>query len=374
MEQNSQLSAYRQHLVEALRQHQRRQHGEEPGSLQVFVNQECVGTLGCAGGGTSLVSVRSAKPIRVIELRTASGVLAGSLCAQDLGMQSTRFAVGPHEIDVNICNQPEGGTLRAEFRPAMPFLQRLQRFASLALAAVRRSGGTMRPLPGIPLPVAWRRAAVLSQGLLALSVLFLVLDRLADRAGTWKTVTTPAVEEAFARQEYMLGKLMREQDSVMQAITVEQREVARLHRAVEAVDRQSRVQREGQVLLLARLNSEAVDRERMWSQIQTLTAAKEALSKDVAVLETRAVVAEARRDNPVQPFKFWVSFHDGTPDKSIEELIQGINGRKGPIDAGWYSVEVNLSQPQTPAAFVESLKKTKIVKAVKTSLTTTPGQ
>ncbi len=374
MEQNGQLSGYRQHLVEALRQHPRRRYREEPGSLQVFVNQECIGTLDCGWGGTSLVSVSQDKPIRVIELRTASGVLAGSLCARDIGVQTARFPVGPHAIEVSICNQLDRGTLRAEFRPAVSFIQRVRRVASATLAAVRRPGWMMRPLPGIAHRTGWGRAAVLSQTALALAVLFLVVDRLADRTGTWKTVTTSAAEKAFVRQEHRLAKLVEQQASVIQAIKVQQRDVARLDRAVAAADRQSRKRHEAEALLLSRLSSEAADRERMWNEIQSLTAAKEALSKDVAVLESRAVVAEARRENSVQPFRFWVSFHDGTSDKSIEELIQGIHGRKGPVDAGWYSVEVNLSQPQSPATFVESLRKTKIVKAVKTNLTTTQGQ
>ena len=178
----------------------------------------------------------------------------------------------------------------------------------------------------------------------------------------------------LARQELRLARLVQEQAAVIHAIKVQQHDLDRLRRGVAAAERQNQKRHEAETLLLARLSSEAADRERMWDQIQRLTAAKEALSKDVAALETRAIVAEVRRDNPVEPFKFWVSFQEGTPDKSIEELIKGIDGRKGPIDGGWYSVEVNLAQPQTSAALVESLKKTKIVKAVKTSLTATSGQ
>ncbi len=386
MEQNGQLSAYRQHLVEALRQQEGRRKREALGSLQVFVNQECIGTLDCDAGGTSLVTMRSAKPIGVIELRTASGVLAGSLCPRDIGVQAARFSVGPHAIEVRICNQLDGGTVRAEFHPAVSFLQRVRAVAHAALAAVRRPDWTRRLLPGSPLQAAWGKAAVLAQAVLALAVLFLVVDRLTDRMGTWKTgervpissqssgVKGSGVKAAFARQEHRLAKLVDEQDSVIQAIKVQQREVARLRQAVATAERESRKRHAAEAMLLSRLSSEAADRERMWDQIQSLTAAKEALSKDVATLETRAIVAEVRRDNPVQPFRFWVSFHDGTTDTSIEELIKGIDGRRGPIDGGWYSVEVTLQQPQTPAAFVESLKKTKIVKAVKTGMNATSGQ
>lgn len=386
MEPNGQLSDYRQHLVEALRQYQERGCRDALGSLRVFVNQECVGTLDCDAGSTSRVSSRSAKPIGVIELRTASGGLAGSLCPRDIGAQAVRFRVGPHTIEVSVSNQPDGGMLRAEFRPAGSFLQRMRRVASALLATVSRPDRAMQPLPGFPLRGGWWRAAVLAQGLLAVAVLFLVVDRLADRSGMWKTqqrVSMSAHASAakgsggngpLARQEHKLARLVEDQAAVIRAIKVQQQEIDRLRRGVVAAERQSQKRHEAETLLLARLSSETDDRARMWDQIQRLTAAKEALSKDVAALETRAIVAEARRDNPVEPFKFWVSFQEGTPDKSIEELIKRIDGRKGPIDGGWYSVEVTLAQPQTPATFVESLKKTKIVKAVKTSLTATTGQ
>lgn len=386
MEPNGQLSDYRQHLVEALRQHQEQGCRDALGSLRVFVNQECVGTLDCDAGSASRVSLRSAKPIGVIELRTASGALAGSLCPRDIGAHTARFRIGPHTIEVSVSNQLDGGMLRAEFRPAVSFLQRMRHVANALLARVSRPDRTMRPLPGIPVQAGWWRAAVLAQSLLALAVLFLVVDRLADRAATGRTqermtmnshasdVKGSGGKGPLARQELRLARLVQEQAAVIHAIKVQQHDLDRLRRGVAAAERQNQKRHEAETLLLARLSSEAADRERMWDQIQRLTAAKEALSKDVAALETRAIVAEVRRDNPVEPFKFWVSFQEGTPDKSIEELIKGIDGRKGPIDGGWYSVEVNLAQPQTSAALVESLKKTKIVKAVKTSLTATSGQ
>jgi len=85
-------------------------------------------------------------------------------------------------------------------------------------------------------------------------------------------------------------------------------------------------------------------------------------------------VAEASRENLSQLFNFWVSFQDGTSEASIEQLIQEIHGRKGPVNAGWYNVEVTLPQPQPPDGFMESLKKAKIVKAVTANRNMPPGQ
>jgi signal transduction histidine kinase len=83
-------------------------------------------------------------------------------------------------------------------------------------------------------------------------------------------------------------------------------------------------------------------------------------------------VAEARPDG--SPLKFFVSFHDGTSEESIDRWLQEIQARKGDLDSGWYSVE--LAQPtQQPAdRFLESIKTAKIIKAVAKSRTRLPAR
>ena len=104
--------------------------------------------------------------------------------------------------------------------------------------------------------------------------------------------------------------------------------------------------------------------------------ARAVLSRDalVALFYHLYGVAEIRQETQGRPFMFWVSFQDGTPEESIDSRIREIHGRTGQINAGWYKVEVSLPQPQTADSFVESLKKATIVKAVKTSLNTSPDQ
>jgi hypothetical protein len=105
-------------------------------------------------------------------------------------------------------------------------------------------------------------------------------------------------------------------------------------------------------------------------------------SKPAAVARTESSketpqhqVAEALREADPQAFMFWVSFQDGTPEKSIEDLIQEIKGiKKGPINSGWYPVEVTLPKPEPPDRFLESIKRAKIVKAVATSKVIPPAQ
>lgn len=100
--------------------------------------------------------------------------------------------------------------------------------------------------------------------------------------------------------------------------------------------------------------------------------AKAEAPKDVAV---PTPVADNLREADRQAFMFWVAFQDGTTEKSIEELVQEINGtKKGPMKSGWYSVEVTLPKPEPPDRFLESVKRAKIVKSVVTSKAMPPAQ
>ncbi|MCS6327518.1 MAG: hypothetical protein H8K06_10570 [Nitrospira sp.] len=90
---------------------------------------------------------------------------------------------------------------------------------------------------------------------------------------------------------------------------------------------------------------------------------------------TAVPVSDALREADRQAFMFWVAFQDGTTEKSIEDLVQEINGiKKGPMKSGWYSVEVNLPNPEPPDRFLESVKRAKIVKSVVTSKAMPPAQ
>jgi len=438
IQEDSQLSAYRERLLEALR-HPSRQARENPGLLQVFVNHECIGTLDCSHADPTLVFASHERPIQTIEIRTEAGLLVGSFCAQDVGAKAVRFPVGRHAIEMSVHTRLDGGIIRMKYQAAKGWRHRLHS------AVASFMGG----LPGLDQREhAWTRALAVTQVVLALAVLFLVADRVADLAKSQATVvqvspisipsnTSQAISsEALALQEQKLVRLMQAQEAALKTLQTQQEEIVQVSRTVEAVAKAQQqlrsnlltVQQRGadskgvtpsklNNLLLAELRNAAAERKQMHQQIQELTAGKEALSSALVALETRnrvleqnrppqqsagpklasgpdpekpavakategappsptapAQVAEAPRANLSQPFTFWVSFQDGTSEASIEQLIQEIHGRKGQVSAGWYNVEVTLPQPQPPDGFMESLRKAKIVKAVTTSRNIPPGQ
>jgi len=373
MEEEGQLSAYRERLLDSLRDFPERRRRERPDSLRVFVNQECVGTLTCGGAGSMSVFTSRGRPVHAIEVRTSTGLLVGGLCAETAGMKRAEFPVAMRTLEVSVENRLEGGSVRVAYCAASP----VRDWVKNRLTAVKTgmAGQSLSLSPDF-----WRMARVAGQAALVVSVLLLAADRLTDRWGLKETVarfTTiaetsgmklAAAEDALIKQEKVLTSLARTVKAQKQYLT-------RVQRAVGVMaQEQQQFSASVETRVFAELSQATTERERMHDQIQSLTVAKDAMSKDIAVLETRAKVAEIRQETQVRPFMFWVSFQDGTPEESIDSLIREIHGRTGQINAGWYKVEVSLPPPQTADSFVESLKKATIVKAVKTSLNTSPDQ
>jgi hypothetical protein len=124
--------------------------------------------------------------------------------------------------------------------------------------------------------------------------------------------------------------------------------------------------------LHARLALATMEMAKAATQSKSTAVARAEAPKETA---PPAQVVEARREADPQAFMFWVSFQDGTPEKSIEDLIQEINGtKKGPMNSGWYPVEVTLPKPEPPDRFLESIRRAKIVKSVATSKVIPPAQ
>lgn len=417
MKPECQVSAYRAHLLDRLRERAARQRHEELGSLRVVVNHAGVGTLECEQTPTTWVYADHQHPVRDLELRSESGLLVGALFAPSVGPRVARFSAGSYRIEVSLDNGLHGGSVRIACRPAVPIWSRIQTqllsVASQVVGFGSRSVQGLSPLSqafGLAHRSGWSKTLMLAQIVVAGAVVFLVADRFAHPpadsrsgfpastpSGSARGASSP--EEIRDRLEKTVGQLAEGQEAAARKIKTQQQDLAQLRQSVMTMEvaldsRLSSLAADRQRLydevlrltvatdqlstdyaeLSAHVQVAAADQEHLRGEVRQMTATDDVLSRDVAVLQARAQVAAARLETTAQPFKFWVSFQDGTPDKSIEALIQEIKGRKGPLDAGWYSVEVNLPQAQTPDSFVESLKKASIVKAVRTSLSAGPAQ
>jgi hypothetical protein len=402
MDTHDSVEAYRTRLLDSLRVQPSRDHDEEPGSLQIFVNHECVGIMECDQAGHAVASITQARAIQTVEIRTACGRLIGSLCAQDLRMKMARLPVGDHVIEISIHNRVDGGSVQVAYHAATPEAQP----ARAILKDGHAKTTTASALPSRPwFPQSVRsHAAMAGRAGFAIAVLFLVVDRLADRAGSPppEPMETRAAsssqdsamsQKALARQEEVLVRVMQGQEAATRTMQAEQQVLARAHQAIEglAQGQYQLTDRVGRMLIqMAKLDEDA--RAGMEVRTKTDRGIKQAtvtlaqtmppdLSNTIPAkageLTTLSPgpfsgIADGSRDlPPLASFTFRVSFHDNTPEKSIQDLIQQIHGRTGQVNEGWYSIEVDLPQSQTPDLFVDALKKAKIVKSVATSLQTT---
>jgi hypothetical protein len=423
------LNDYREHLLDALEDQPRRAAAERPGLLQIFVNEERVGTLDCAVPDPVFNFASRERSIQSVELRSESGVLIGGCVAPEAGSKSVRLSIGKGNLTAQIQNRFDGGSVHVAYAAAPRWWTQVAMAAGL--------------LPGNSLQAAvhrgWAVTGAFAQIVLALGIMTLLAERVPAWFG-WDDRAHQLEEEQAARDlndqqmdrlHQQLTQLAETQASALAASRTGQEQMTQLSRLVDSLahgqqklnGQVASVQDELQTVKatstqelqdnLALIASKAdADRQQILQDLNSIKTVNETLIKQVASLESRnrelhgrlvaaslemnkanataksttiaeapkeqpaqVAAADAHRDADPQAFMFWVSFQDGTTDKSIEELIQEIHGtKKGPAKSGWYSVEVNLPHPEPRDRFLESVKRAKIVKAVATSKVMPPAQ
>lgn len=294
--ERDELSAYREHLLEQLREQPERVRREAPVSLQVFVNEECVGTLEDGGSPATLVHSTHGRPIRTVELRTATGLLAGALRLDDATpAKRDRIRAGQLLIELEAGNQGAAGTLRVSCRAAGPSRHRL----TDVLASVT-SNGQKRPSDRL-----WSRrgAAIAAQVVLATAVTWLVADRLSERLSGQRqneqvVQRLAGMEVALAKQEQALTRLGDNQRASLHALETEQHglKAQAVHIQQLVHDYQQKVAES----LDTRLDSVQARNDQAQVQLQQLTKTRDALSRELAALKQHQasldLQAAARRE------------------------------------------------------------------------------
>lgn len=435
LQHDEQVRAYRDTLLTALRARSVRQDGGRPEVFQVFVNQESIGVLDGRRDDTSRISVSRERPIHTVEIRSESGELVGGVCMKGFDRKAAQFRVSRSTLDVNVHNRPDGGTVRVTLQAASSAWARIPSLWTTAVARLSSGVAPVRASlwatvqAGLVLALLFLLADRFTDRLE-------LHDATRRQALSSATQPIEArlqdTRLALDRQEQLLHQLAQTQEETVRTIKTQQQTLTGLHRAVVTVA-QNQTQQGVSVKAVRRgakptgdrtaqtvenqvnkvLRSMESDRERLFNHIFHLSDAQDRItreqqklerdmvslknhelrisleqqaiavakmmsaqeaSKDTAGAESSSEPAERpKQDSKAYLVSFWVSFQDGTSEESIEQLIQEIKGRKGPNNSGWYSVEVNLPKSQASDELFESLKKTKIVKAITTSLNTTPA-
>ena len=428
------LNDYRAHLLDALDDQPRRAAEERPGFLQVLVNHERIGTLNCAQTDPSFACTARERSIQHLELRSESGVLIGGCVAPEAGQKNVRIPVGNGNLTLNVQNHFDGGSLRVNYEVAPGWWSHLATAIGLpARAAVASTQGTTV----WAMTTAFAQI-VLAVGVVALLAERLpAWVGSEDRAHQLEEelAARQSTQDQIDKVHQQLAQLVESQTAAVAVSRAEQDRMAQLNTLIDTVAHTQQrlatqvvavqedlktvktdVAQEVQTGMRVAVNAVEADRELVRQDLQAVKSVNETLVKQVAVLESRnrelharlaltslevakanasskpAVVAknDPPKETPAptvvpvsdnlreadrQAFMFWVAFQDGTTEKSIEDLVQELNGiKKGPMKSGWYSVEVNLPNPEPPDRFLESVKRAKIVKSVVTSKAMPPAQ
>ena len=426
------LNDYREHLLDALDDQPRRAAAERPGLLQVFVNHERVGTLDCTQVDPSFSFSSRERSIQHLEIRGESGVLIGGCVAPEAGHKDLSISVGKGTATIQVHNHFDGGSLQVRYETA-------PRWWSHVATAIGMPSESSKPAASVtPIWTMMTAFAqiVLAVGVVALLAervpSWMGSDDLAHQLEE-ELAARQSTQEQIDRVHQQLAQLVEAQAAAVAVSQSEQERIAQLNNLVETVTHAQQklntqvvavqedlhtvktdVAEEVQNGMRVAVSAVEADRDLVRQDLQSIKSVNETLIKQVALLESRnrelharlaltslevakanatpkptvlakndtvkdaavsTPVADGHRETDRQAFMFWVAFQDGTTEKSIEELVQELNGiKKGPMKSGWYSVEVNLPKPEPPDRFLESVKRAKIVKSVVTSKAMPPAQ
>ena len=428
------LNDSRAHLLDALDDQPRRAAEERPGFLQVLVNHECIGTLNCMQADPAFAYTARERSIQHLELRSESGVLMGGCVAPEAGQKSVRIPVGKGSLTLHVQNHFDGGSLRVQYEVAPGWWSHLATAIGLPAGAAVASTQAS-PVWSMTTAFAQIVLAVGVVALLAERIPAWVGSE--DRAHQLEEelAARQSTQDQIDKVHQQLAQLVESQSAAVTVSRAEQDRIAQLNTLIDTVAHTQQrlnaqvvavqedlktvktdVAQEIQTGMRVAASAVEADRELVRQDLQAVKSVNETLVKQVALLESRnrelharlaltslevakanasskpVVVAKSEppketpaptavpvsdnlRDADRQAFMFWVAFQDGTTEKSIEDLVQELNGiKKGPMKSGWYSVEVNLPNPEPPDRFLESVKRAKIVKSVVTSKAMPPAQ
>ena len=116
MESREELKQYEQNLVQALWDQAERRQTESPGSLQVFVDTESVGTLECESQARAEKVWHTTPTPSLIELRSSSGLPVGTLSPEPLKRTTKQFQAGNYLIELEFQPQQDKSVLHLTTR------------------------------------------------------------------------------------------------------------------------------------------------------------------------------------------------------------------------------------------------------------------
>lgn len=412
---------YRDHLLSRLQGEARRSASGASDVIHVFVNQRRVGSL-IGAGRESTFQFHTESRIHDVHLRAEDGALLGGLSAPEFGVRSSRIRVAHDTIEIEVQNLAHGGVVNTLFLPAPGFWHKALRAWPRELSAAAPARPVAFGLKAVAL------AQVLLALTLAGLVADRWSSRRSEgRAPAAAAVTqTPAPQvtslDEVAQLRHQLAELSRAQAQAVETMHSHQQSLVQFQRTIATLSASQEAGTSGmrpvkheldqrgkgasgdadriRHMLVTRALSE---QEQLEAEIHSLLLANDRLSRERAQLEQRNLELHNRlkstgtdvsqastpdREKPVvahqvepttppqmadarpapqqPPFLFWVTFSDGTSQDSIDQWVRDMHGRKGAVAEGWQAVEI-VPPAEPMERFLDQIKQTKIVKAVKVS-------
>jgi hypothetical protein len=262
----------------------------------------------------------------------------------------------------------------------------------VGLGADRITGWMTSPPADTPHPVTQAEAPWAAPLVEVTKLQQQLVDLARMQANALDTIQTQ--QQGMAQLQRTMAKLSSTQETFASSVlTVKQEIEQRRKGARRDADRVAHI-------IMSRAQSE---QEQLEAEIHSLTVANDRLSKEMADLEQHNLdlkkllksagvdVSKAPipgHENPVAmqqgesnqppqvaqvrpvplapPFLFWVTFSDGTTQEIIDQWVRDMRGRKGALADGWQAVEI-VPPAEPIERFLDQLKQTKIVKAVRVS-------
>lgn len=421
MEPEQDFTEYREHLLRRMKAGARRSACGASDPIHVFVNQRRVGLLDGAGAEATL-QVQSQAHIDSVQLRSEDGVLLGGLSVPEYGFRSSRIALTRDAVELRVHNTAQGGSVSAVFLPAPGLWHRARR-------AWGGIADRTAPRP-VAVAASGIRVLVFAQVLLAVVLVGLVADRLTGWMTPARPPLSVTQTEApwaaplaeVTKLERQLVELAQMQSKAIDTIQTQQQGMAQLQRTMaklsstqetvassvltvkqEIEQRRKGAGRDTDRVTRVLMSKALSEQEQMEAEIHSLVIANDRLSRERAQLEqnyqdlkkrlrstgqdvSKATlpdregplvaqqsapsqppqIAEAKAVPQQPPFLFWVTFSEGASQDSIDQWVRDMHGRKGVLSEGWQAVEI-VPPAEPMERFLDQLKQTKIVKAVKVS-------
>jgi len=275
MERDEELNRYRETLAQQLGSQHRLRVETDSDTFRIFVNHRCVGAMDGEGGRATFVSSFEGEEIALLEVRTDSGVLVGSISGLEAHERTSRVEVGKRYIMVLVLkNHGNGGTVKFSYQPTAVKSPAWARLASASHAWITdRARQTRQAFSEL----SWAmRISLALQTTVALGFVFLLLSPQGRPSPA--AFDSSMSDEARSVHQQLAG--------VTKQVEAMARAQQTLHEKIQTFDKQTEeyaieIERRVQKKLLTELQKATSELILVRLQIQGLTEAEEALRKDL---------------------------------------------------------------------------------------------